>query len=77
MYCDYSNVLLCFVVHYLQHWSQREHHIPTASGYCSSLKIHILTTCYFGVRVLPEVRIQHSITDLVANFICGEKQRQV
>lgn len=34
-----------------------------------------LTTGHFGIRVLPQVSIKHSITDLVAHFIWNEESR--
>lgn len=36
-----------------------------------------LTTCNLGIRVLPEMSVQYSITDLVTNLVWGNSAGRV
>lgn len=58
----------CLSLH--MHVSTMKTQYMTASMVWPAL-LSTLTTCYFGIRVLSKVCIQHGITDLVTNLICG------
>lgn len=69
-------LLFQFLLHYHFWYRQKcseSFHMHVATMTCSNISLYgsILTTCYFSIGVLSEVCIQHSITDLVTDLICG------